>query len=162
MSGTQQHKLCTQLHVCRRSSFKSFLATVRNTATPHHKPFLATRESCGPSSAYSGSNGVVSTDAANITVPAQVGSRCAAASAAESSALAGGAEPGLTCAHKTTLSVIAAKSSRWYTLTRFEPSHGRPEQGTGASHRSVNDVSGRSTPEHPDDLHCRTVSICGT
>ena len=35
-------------------------------------------------------------------------------------------------------------------------------KGAGTSHRSVNDVSGRSSPEHPDDLHCSSVSLCGT
>jgi len=45
---------------------------------------------------------------------------------------------------------------------RVRPSHRRPEQGARTSHRSVNDVSGRSSTERPDDLHCRTVSFFGT
>ena len=48
MSGTQQHKLCTELHINWIAGFKSFLATDRRTPTLNHQPFLAPRESCGP------------------------------------------------------------------------------------------------------------------
>ena len=48
MSGTQQHKLCTELHINWIAGFKSFLATDRRTPTLNHQPSEAPRGSCGP------------------------------------------------------------------------------------------------------------------
>ena len=48
MSGTQQHKMCTELHINWIAGFKSFLATDRRTPILNHQPSEAPRESCGP------------------------------------------------------------------------------------------------------------------
>ena len=155
MSGTQQHKLCTQLHVCRRSSFKSFLATARSTATPHHQPSVATRGSCGPCWAYELSNGVISCNAANIRVPAQAQSRFAASPTSTPSTVVApiASNPNIHSQSQSTAALATTVNQ-----TGMPCVFGRAHAGT-ASHRDPSLNKWPSCPDRPADSHL--VAPCG-